>query len=197
MGPPPVHAERSLLAARSNLGGRIRAEVSNFVGIVMRGSLRKLRPRHSHTFLYNTVQHIQEPALFLQKQTAILLPSQTWCSGSTPEKKKTDMSAVCESNQLVKSFVSSLSFSLTSPFSSGPWFFEGLAPFATIGRHASCTSMFVGMTAPPSFFRPIPFPSFRATPTPGRCVAVGAAWTTHGRHRRSKSASLHPLFGIC
>uniref|UniRef100_A0A6M2DCN0 Secreted protein n=1 Tax=Rhipicephalus microplus TaxID=6941 RepID=A0A6M2DCN0_RHIMP len=38
----------------------------------------------------------------MRKQTAILLPLLTWCSAS--DTRKTDLSAVCESNQLVKSF---------------------------------------------------------------------------------------------
>lgn len=109
----------------------------------------------------------QEPALFLRKQTAILLPLLTWCSAS--DTRKTDLSAVCESNQLVKRFF--FFFFNMSSFSLGPWFLWPLAhTFASVQRTMSCSLTFVETYNGCPFFRP---PLCRRSVTlPGRCVRM-------------------------
>lgn len=95
------------------------------------------------------------------------------------------MSAVCESNQLVKSFVSSFSLSLSfspflSPFSSGPWFFEGPCP---ICRERPRRVLYVDVCRHNGspVFSPHPPLSFRETPPHPRTLRSGWRRLDHTR----------------
>lgn len=131
----------------------------------------------------------QEPALFLRKQTAILLPLLTWCSAS--DTRKTDLSAVCESNQLVKSFFFFFSICHLFLLALGSC---GHSPILLRVFSARCLvhwRLLRHITAAHSFANPSAVVSW-----PSRDAACEWHHLDHTHGRRSKSASLHPLFGI-